>query len=100
SATDLAVHVLVGSPVAPTPPVPPAPPETPERIEITLPAAEFDRVVGRYDFGTGIVFEVTRDGDGLKAQRQGSVTGPVLPIFPEAPLTFFWKAVDAQVRFI
>jgi hypothetical protein len=100
SATDLAVHVLVGSPVAPTPPVPPAPPETPERIEITLPAAELDRVVGRYDFGTGIVFEVTRDGDGLKAQRQGSVTGPVLPIFAEAPLTFFWKAVDAQVRFI
>jgi hypothetical protein len=100
SATDLAVHVVVGSPVAPTPPVPPPPPAASARSEITLPAAELDRVVGRYDFGMGIVFEVVRDGDGLKAQRQGSATGPALPIFPEAPLTFFWKAVDAQIRFI
>jgi CubicO group peptidase (beta-lactamase class C family) len=100
SATDLAVHVVVGSPIAPTPPVPPPPPAASARSEITLPAAELDRVVGRYDFGMGIVFEVVRDGDGLKAQRQGSATGPALPIFPEAPLTFFWKAVDAQIRFI
>jgi serine-type D-Ala-D-Ala carboxypeptidase/endopeptidase len=55
--------------------------------------------VGTYDFGPGIVFVVTRSGDKLQAQRQGAVTGPVLQIFPEAPLTFFWRAVDAQVTF-
>ena len=100
SATDLAVHVLVGSPVAPTPPVPPAPPPPTVRAEVTLPTAELERVVGRYDFGPGIVFDVVRDGAGLKAQRQGAATGPALPIFPEAPLEFFWKAVDAEIRFI
>lgn len=24
---------------------------------------------------------------------------PAFPIFPEAPLSFFWRVVDAQVRF-
>ena len=41
----------------------------------------------------------SRVGNGLHAQRQGAVTGPDLPLFPEAPLKFFWKAVDAQIRF-
>jgi hypothetical protein len=99
STTDLAVHFLVGSPVAPTPPVPPAPPAVAARTEITLPPGELDKFVGRYDFGSGIVFAVTRDGDTLRAQREGAVTGPALPIFPETPTSFFWKAVDAQVRF-
>jgi CubicO group peptidase (beta-lactamase class C family) len=99
STTDLGLRVLIGSPMPPTPPVPPAPPPVSARTEITLSAAELDRVVGRYDFGGGVVFVVTREGDGLRAQRQGSVTGPVLPIYPEAPLRFFWKAVDAQVVF-
>lgn len=100
AVSDLALYLIAGSPIAPTPPVPPAPPPVVERTAIELPPAELDRVVGRYDFGSGIVFDVVRDGTGLKAQRQGSVTGPALPIFPEAPLAFFWKAVDAQVRFI
>jgi hypothetical protein len=97
STNDLAVHILLGTPVAPTPPLPPAPVT---RAEVTLPAAELERVVGRYEFAPGVVFNVIRDGDVLRAQREGAVTGPVLQIFPEAPLQFFWKAVDAQVRFI
>jgi CubicO group peptidase (beta-lactamase class C family) len=97
STNDLAVHILLGTPVAPTPPLPPAPVT---RAEVTLPAAELERVVGLYDFAAGVVFNVIRDGDVLRAQREGAVTGPVLQIFPEAPLKFFWKAVDAQVRFI
>ena len=77
-----------------------SPPAQVKRTAIDLAPAELDRVVGRYDFSAGVVFEVTREGDELRAQRQGTVTGPVLPIFAEAPLSFFWKAVDAQVRFI
>jgi CubicO group peptidase (beta-lactamase class C family) len=99
STSDLAGHVLVGQPILPTPPVPPAPPPRTAHTEIALPAAELDKFVGRYDFGNGVVFAATRDGDRLMAQRQGSVTGPALQIFPEAPLRFFWKAVDAEVTF-
>lgn len=99
SATDLAMHALIGSSVAETPPVPPAPPPASVHTEVTLPAAELDRVTGSYDFGNGVVFEITREGDGLRAQRKGSAIGPVLPIFPEAPLRFFYKAIDAQFRF-
>ena len=99
SATDLALHMVVGSPVAPTPAVPPAPAPQVARTAITLPVAELDRVVGRYNFGAGVEFTVMRDGDTLKAQREGISGAPALPIYPEAPLAFFWKATDAQIRF-
>ena len=99
STTDMALHILIGSPVAPTPALPNTPPPRTAHTEMTLPAAELDRVIGRYDFGNGVIFEVTRAPDGLRAQRQGSVTGPSLPIFAEAPLKFFWRAVDAAVTF-
>jgi CubicO group peptidase (beta-lactamase class C family) len=99
SATDLGLHVLAGFPLVPTLPVPPAPPPPVARTEITLPAAELDRFDGRYDLGGGIEFVFTRDGDRLLAQRQGGITGPVLQVFPEAPLAFFYKALDAQFVF-
>jgi len=57
------------------------------------------RFVGRYDFGTGIVIAITRDGGSLYAQREGIPGAPTLQILPEAPLAFFWKAMDAQIRF-
>ncbi len=100
SGADLALHLLIGAPVAPTPPVPPAPPPPVKRTEITLPAAELDKFVGRYDFGSGLVLAVTRQGDILRAQREGVAGAPVLQIVPEAPLAFFWKMMDAQIRFI
>jgi hypothetical protein len=99
SATDFALHLLAGAPLAPLQPIPPAPPAANARTEVTLPVAELDRVVGRYEFGSGVVFVVTRDGDTLRAKREGAISGPTLPIFAEAPLAFFWKAVDAQIRF-
>jgi hypothetical protein len=77
----------------------PAPPPRTAHSEISLPPTELDRVIGRYEFTPGVVFNITRVGNGLHAQRQGAVTGPDLPLFPEAPLKFFWKAVDAQIRF-
>jgi D-alanyl-D-alanine-carboxypeptidase/D-alanyl-D-alanine-endopeptidase len=99
SAGDIAYHLVVGSPVAPTPPVPPAPPPPVQRTAIDLTEQQLDRVVGSYDFGNGVVFRVWRDGAALKAQREGGVTGPEMQIFPEAPLSFFWRAVDAQIGF-
>ena len=94
STTDLAMHFLVGSPVAPTPPVA-EPPVVPERDEVELPIEELDRVVGQYDFGDGVNI-IKREGGQLVSIREGV---PTLPIYPEAPLSFFFKAINAQYRF-
>lgn len=99
----LALHVLLGAPVAPTPPVPPAPPPPPVRTEIALPVEALEKFVGRYqmDFaGVPGIVAVTLDGSTLRAQRADVPGAPALPIFPEAPQAFFWKAVDAQIRFV
>jgi CubicO group peptidase (beta-lactamase class C family) len=99
ATTDLGLHILAGFPLAPTPAVPAPPPPPVARTEVVLPQAELERVVGRYDFGNGVQFALTLEGGKLSAQRLGGITGPVLEVFAEAPLAFFWKAVDAQIRF-
>lgn len=98
--TDLALHILIGSPVLPTPPLPPAPPPPSQHTEISLPAPALAKFVGRYDFGSGFVIAVTRDGATLRVLREGVPGAQAWPIYPEAPLAFFWKIVDAQLRFI
>jgi serine-type D-Ala-D-Ala carboxypeptidase/endopeptidase len=97
--TDLAFHILVGAPVAPTPPVPPAPPPAATRSEITLPEAELERVVGRYEFDYGLQIGVTRNGTVLRAQRLGAATSPALQLRAAAPLEFFLRELDIQIRF-
>jgi CubicO group peptidase (beta-lactamase class C family) len=99
STVDLVQHILLGRPAAPTPAVPPAPPPPTQRTEISLSAEQLEKVVGRYDFGSSIIVAITREGTVLRAQRQGVAHAPALQIFPEAPLAFFRKAVDAQIQF-
>lgn len=96
AATDIALHILVGAPAVATPPVAPAPPPPVVRTEVALPAAELDRVVGRYELLPNLIMTVARRDGGLTATLSNA---PTLPIFAEAPLSFFWKAVNAQVRF-
>jgi CubicO group peptidase (beta-lactamase class C family) len=96
---DLAFNIVGGQQVQPTPAVPPAPPPFVPRTAISLPVTELDKVAGRYDFGPGFVVAITRDGGYLYAQRDGVPGAPRLQIAPEAPLAFFWKALDAQIRF-
>lgn len=93
---DLATHILLGTPVLAAPPVPAAPQPPSRHDEVTLPSSALDQVVGRYEFAPGVVLTVERDGPGLKAQLTGQ---PAHPIFPEAPLRFFLRVVDAQLRF-
>lgn len=100
STVDLVHHILIGRPIAPTPAVPPAPPPPTQHSEIALPAEQLEKVVGRYDFGSGIRIAITREGAVLRAQREGVAGASALQIFPEAPLALFWKAVDAQIRFV
>lgn len=97
SAADIGMRVLLGSPMGATPPVPPAPPPPVARTAVTLPAAELERVVGRYQF-PGFVVAVTLETGTVRAANE-TARAPSSPIFPEAPLSFFWRIVDAQIRF-
>jgi CubicO group peptidase (beta-lactamase class C family) len=96
--TDLALHILLGGPVQPTPPVPPAPPPPSVHTEIALPADALEKFVGRYKFSFGTV-SITRADTTLQAQRADVPGAPTLPIYAEGPEAFFWKAIDAQIRF-
>jgi CubicO group peptidase (beta-lactamase class C family) len=96
SAADLGLGVLLGAPVPPTPPVPAAPVA---QIEVTLPLAELERVVGRYLFTGGFVIAVTLDGGILRAQNESTPRAQVNAISAEKPLVFFWKGLDAEIRF-
>ncbi|MEN2792167.1 serine hydrolase [Sphingomonas oligophenolica] len=97
SINDLSLHLLLGAPVAPPAPVPPVPKPVAARTAIELPVPELDRVIGRYRFNPQLELTVTREGAGLRAQVTGQ---PRFPIFAEAPLSFFWRVVDAQVVFV
>jgi hypothetical protein len=83
------------------PPGIPAPPpfEASRHREISLPQTELDRFVGRYDFGHGFTVSVTHDGLTLRVFRERSSGAQPAPIYPEAPHAFFWRAVEAQIRF-
>jgi CubicO group peptidase (beta-lactamase class C family) len=53
--------------------------------------------VGRYDFRNGAVMTFTVEGKDLFAQLSGQ---PKFPVFASAPDEFFWKVVDAKIKFI
>ena len=66
------------------------------KVDKNVPAASLEPLVGRYDYGIGIL-EVTRDNNHLYAQLSGQ---PKFEIFPKSENEYFWKAVDAQVAFV
>jgi hypothetical protein len=77
----------------------PRPAPQTDHTEIALPVADLDKCVGRFDFGNGFVIAIASDGTTLWWLRLGiSIAYPVR-IFPEAPLAFFWKDIDQQIRF-
>jgi CubicO group peptidase (beta-lactamase class C family) len=84
-------HVIVefylGDKLAPRPAV---------KVDKNVSPASFDALVGRYDYGMGIL-DVTREGDHLYAQLSGQQRNE---IFPKSPMDFFWKVVDAQITFV
>jgi CubicO group peptidase (beta-lactamase class C family) len=72
------------------------PPRERPAVDATVSPQAKQAVVGRYDYG-GAVLEVTREGDRLFAQLTGQ---PRFEIFAKSDLTFFWKAVEAEVTFV
>jgi D-alanyl-D-alanine-carboxypeptidase/D-alanyl-D-alanine-endopeptidase len=97
--TDLALHAILGTPVGPTPPLAAPPPPPTKHTEITLPAADLDKIVGRYNLGPGFNITVSRKDGTLYVLREEAPGAQPLPVYPEAPLLFFWKALDATIRF-
>ena len=51
---------------------------------------------GRYDFGNGAVMNISAGDKSLFAQLSGQGK---YPIFPSSPDEFFWKVVEARIKF-
>ncbi|MEE2795512.1 MAG: serine hydrolase [Pseudomonadota bacterium] len=95
SAQDIALHVLIGAPIAEAKAVPEAPTGV-DRTEVELSQEQLDRVTGTYRFNPDLALVVTRKGDQLMA----AITGQgALPIFPRSETEFFWRAVNAEIVF-
>lgn len=57
---------------------------------------DVSQYAGRYDFSNGAVMIITVENDKLFAQLTGQ---PKFPIFPAGEGEYFWKVVDAKIRF-
>ena len=55
----------------------------------------FDAVLGRYDYGNGLILTVTREGDRLFGQATNQ---PKFEMFPASETEYFWTAVNAQLK--
>jgi len=64
--------------------------------EVKLTAAELDAILGKYQYGPGVVLTVTRDGDSVFAQHTGQ---PKFSIFPKSATEYEWRVVPASVKF-
>jgi CubicO group peptidase (beta-lactamase class C family) len=67
-----------------------------DRKAIKLPARELDRLLGHYQFQSGTIMAVWRDGDRFLTQIPGQ---PVVELYPETKLEFFARVVDTQIAF-
>jgi CubicO group peptidase (beta-lactamase class C family) len=65
-------------------------------VDASVTATGYDDYLGQYDYG-GALLTVTRDADRLYAELTGQ---PRFEIFPRAKDVFFWKVVEAEVRFV
>jgi hypothetical protein len=67
-----------------------------QHTEISLDAELLETYVGRYELAPNAVITITRDGDQLSAQLTGQGAAE---IYPESETEFFFRVVDAQIRF-
>jgi CubicO group peptidase (beta-lactamase class C family) len=71
-------------------------PKLPPSPKIQLADAVLETFTGQYDYGSGAVLTVTRDGSQLSAQLTGQ---PKFPIYPKSATEFVWRVVPARVVF-
>jgi hypothetical protein len=63
----------------------------------TAVAEDVKQYAGRYDFQNGMVMIITAENNNLSAQVTGQAN---FPIFPSGEGEYFWKVVDAKIKFI
>ncbi|MGZ6038523.1 MAG: serine hydrolase [Phenylobacterium sp.] len=88
---DIGAHILNGSPLAPPPPDPAA-----GRHAVALDPKTLDDYVGRYEVAPNAFITVERSGQRLVAQLPMQ---PHVTITPESRTDFFYRIVNAQIRF-
>jgi CubicO group peptidase (beta-lactamase class C family) len=71
-------------------------PRSTQKANNNVSPTAFDSIVGRYDYG-GVVMNITREGNHVYAQLGEQ---PRCEIFPKSATEFFWKVVEAQVKFV
>ncbi|MTI21955.1 serine hydrolase [Fulvivirga sp. RKSG066] len=67
-----------------------------EQEEISMEGAALEKYIGKYEYPGGAIMVVTLNDGQLYAQLTGQ---PRYEIYPKAEDEFFWKVVDAQVKF-
>lgn len=66
------------------------------RTEVEIDPALFDDYIGEYVLAPGLVLTITSENEMLFAQLTGQER---FEIFPESETEFFYRIVDAQIRF-
>jgi serine-type D-Ala-D-Ala carboxypeptidase/endopeptidase len=73
-------------------------PEPPrDHTAVTIDPKIYDAYVGKYQLAPGMEFVVRRDKDQLMVQLTGQ---PFYEVFSESETKFFYKVVEAQLRFV
>jgi CubicO group peptidase (beta-lactamase class C family) len=67
------------------------------KVVTEVPLETLQLYTGRYDFGNGAVMMITTSDNKLFAQLTGQAR---FEIFPSSQEEFFWKVVDARIKFI
>jgi CubicO group peptidase (beta-lactamase class C family) len=65
--------------------------------DTAMAAVDLKKYEGRYNYGNAMVLTVTADADKLYAQMSGQAR---FQIFPRGSDEFFWKVVDARIKFL
>jgi D-alanyl-D-alanine-carboxypeptidase/D-alanyl-D-alanine-endopeptidase len=91
-ADDIGIHLL-----DPSVPLAPPPPTIKQRTAITVAPAILAKYVGEYQLAPQAIFEIKLSGDTLSAKLTGQGW---LRIWPETETDFFYKEVDAQLKFV
>ncbi|MEX2232512.1 MAG: serine hydrolase [Cyclobacteriaceae bacterium] len=58
---------------------------------------DINQYAGRYDFQSGVIMIISAEGNNLFAQLTGQQK---FPIFPSGEGEYFWKVVNAKVKFV
>lgn len=66
-------------------------------VVVKVDPARLTAYAGKYDYGSGAVLTVTKEGDRLFAQMTGQGKAE---IFPKSETEFFWKVINAQITFV